>query len=266
MKRYLSKFIALTLVTGALCTSTSALAGNAYGFGSLNGGCSLWSMLYPISVQQPDDEPVSYYVNFIWIEEDSYKGMEEYADFFTTPYGQNAWPSGVNILRDDGKANCTGDDECTGADISEVNIGISAYNNLKAEFPDKKVNVAKVRPNGAGALTWVYLPLRKVDLLRIEVFTPMGLIGTSNTYVEPIYFEYRATGNGSELKLKEWGSTSENNTSYIILPDTFNPVLTSDIQVWFTRTSSKPTAGITPKAHIDALTSAQIDRVPSGCK
>lgn len=269
MNKTSTNIIAAFITACAALTSFNGIAAQKFGFGTVTkggaGACPLWAMLYPISIQQPEDEPARYYVNFIWVESNSYKGIDEYPDFFTTPYNQDAWPKGANIMRDGGQAYCVGDDDCTSADISELNKGISAYNNLKAEFPDQHVSVVRTRPDSKGELVWYYLPLRRVDVLRIEVFTSLN-VGMFNQYVEPIYFEYRATGKGSELKLKEWGSTSDNK-SYISLPDTFDPILTSDIQVWFTRTSNdSPTSGITPKAHIDALTSAQIDRVPSGCK
>ncbi|MDH1126968.1 hypothetical protein [Enterobacter sp. GD03975] len=270
MNKTSANIIAAFITACAALTSLNGIAAQKFGFGTVtkpsSDSCSLWGSLYPISVQQPEDEPVKYYVNFIWVEANSYKGIDEYADFYITPYSQNAWPSSINILTDGGQAFCMGDGECTSATVSEVNKGISAYENLKAEFPDKKVSVVKAQPDGTGILKWFYLPLRKVDLLRIEVFTPLGSLTADNEYVEPVFFEYRATGKGSELKLHEWGSTSDDKT-YISLPETFNPVLTSDIQVWFTRTNQAgPAWGITPKAHIDFVTTAQSDRVPSSCK
>ncbi|EIY7072659.1 hypothetical protein MOH81_003141 [Salmonella enterica] len=51
-----------------------------------------------------------------------------------------------------------------------------------------------------------------------------------------------------------------------MLPDTFDPVTTIDIQAWFGRWDSAAYQGVTPKAHIDPASSAQIDRIPANCK
>lgn len=249
--------------TAALFTTSNSLASAIYGFGSGPGSCSFWTMPFPISVQQPDDEPVDYFYNIIWVADDRVKGMDEYRDFYNTVYGQDAWPTGITAGTD--APHCTQDGQCVTQGTGVVGKGISAYDSLTQEFSGSKVRVASAHPDGTGVLTWINLPVRKFKVLRIEVFNPYtGRVPVHLGFVEPIYFEYRPTGNGSELQLVKWGSTA-NNTSNIVLPGKFNPVQTLDIQVWFQRTDSVAYQGITPKAHIDPLSAEQIKRIPASC-
>lgn len=265
-KIYSLRTCALFIIATVLCVSTNALAQSTYGFGSAKGQCSFWTMLFPISLQQPDDEPMDYKVNIFWIGADSIVGMDNYYDFYETPYNQLAWPSGA--AAGTSTPVCTGQAECVTAGIGSVGRGISAYDSIKQEFPNETVKVYSGKPDGSGKLTWVYLPVRKMKLLRIEVFTPYtDKVAAHVGFVEPLWFEYRATGSGSQLKLKGWGSTTaKEHQGEIVLPDTFDPVTTIDIQVWFGRWDSAAYQGVTPKAHIDPASSAQIDRIPASCK
>ncbi len=252
-------------VTAALLTSSGSLATSAtYGFGGGAGACSFWNMLLPITIQQPNDEPAEYQFNVMWVADDGVTGMDEYYDFFTTPYGQDGWPAGVAVGTD--TPFCIGDTECVTPGIGYVGGGISAYKTLLQEFGDK-LKVESGQPWGDGRLYWIYLPVRKLKMLRIEVFNPyQGGVGVHKGFVEPISFEYRPSGNGkSQLKKVDQKSTAKNQ-SFISLPDLFDPVKTSDIQVWFQRTDKAlALQGITPKAHIDPLTAEQQKRIPAGC-
>lgn len=264
MRKYKSKTrVALVAAAMLFCTADS-LAGGTYGFGNSK-GCDLWRLPFPISLQQPGNERQDYDVNLIWIDDDSVSGMDKYYDFYQDHNGRSSWPSSPIGAIGGSKPYCTGSTECVTSGHGSVGKGISAYDNLVNEFSKDAVNVYKFRPNGAGNLTWLYLPTHKVKLLRIEVFTPYtGYVGSLVGYEEPIYFEYRATGNGSEMKLKEWGSTADKQ-NYIDLPETFDPVLVSDIQVWFTRYGRYDPA-IYPKTAIHSLSDEQIARVPGSCK
>lgn len=263
VKKYALKVCTAFVAVVSLLVSTNVLAKATYGFGSAGAGCSLWTMLFPISFQQPNNDMAAYFYNIIWIDDDSIKGMDEYYDFYQTMYNQSAWPSAVATGTDTPK--CSGATECPVLDSKLAPKGYvtSAYDAIKQKYPSDTVKISTGQPIGSGGLTWRYLPVRKLKLLRIEVFIHQTQYSPAvKTFVEPIYFEYRSTGNGTELKLAE----QVPNTADIILPETFSPVLTSDIQVWFQRTGLDNFTDIASKAHIDPLSTTQIERVPESCK
>lgn len=262
MKKYFSKIIVLTLAAGAWCCSSSVLAGNGYGFGSLSGGCSFWSTLFPISFNRTADGAAkSYSANIIWVSDDFIKGMDDYADF----YSSSAWPSA--IPKGDDQPVCAAS-ACTVSPYNVVGTGLSAYNDIKKEFPNEKVKVKSFALLATSNGTWVDMPVRKYKLLRLEVFIPYttwDMAAGDSAYSEPLYFEYRATGNGSEMQLKEWGSTAELKSN-ITLPDKFNPVLSSQIDVWFNFTDKKNIKAIYPTVKVRSLSDTQLARVPAACK
>lgn len=240
----------LTLPTGVVN------AGAIYKFGSR---CPLDTSPLPISFQQPDDDVVSYRYNIIWVEGDGIDGLDKFYDLYQTPYNQSAWPRGFASGR--GGVTCaSASSECP--HTSKYSSIVGTYGSDTLAWSDA--------PNGAAALSWTYVPVRKLKFLRIEVFIQSVALRPSEAgdQTEPIYFQYEATGNGNELRLTESGSTSDDKSS-IVLPTTFNPLLVSDIQVWFERVPSLSYAYLRntkPKAHIDSFSQTQMSLVPESCK
>ncbi|MEB4676971.1 hypothetical protein MXL54_19635 [Enterobacteriaceae bacterium G50] len=250
-----------------LAFSSASSADGKYGFAP--GGisqCSMWTLLFPISFQIPNDDiPVKF--NVIYVEGDGIKGMDEYYDFYKTPYGQSAWPVNPVTSTGDDTPVCTKVNECYNYGPGGVGYGQSDYNNIHAKYGDATKVMTNV-PNADTSLTWFYIPVRKLKLLRVELFTPYtGTVAVHQGYVEPVSFEYTATGNSDELRLTDMKSTAD-NSSFIILPTTFRPTHTLDIQVWLTKTGDTAYQGLTPQAHIDQIQSndARLQQIPENCK
>jgi len=248
--------------------SMNVLAGAIYKFGT---PCTFDTMLFPISFQHSSDSDdlMDFYYNIIWIDGTNNQGIDSYYNFFIPPYNnQNGWPAGVGSGKDTPK--CTGttpSTACANTKYAKKNHGVSAYDFLKSEFGENSLKVMSGKITATGnSLNWLYLPVRRVKLLRIEVFTPPEIrtISTTDFSPEPLYFEYRGDG---ELTLKESGTTTHyanKNMPSVYLPQTFSPVLSQDIQIWFGNIESYNE--VEPRAHIDPLTSSMLNQIPAGCK
>ncbi len=268
MRKYMTKAAAALMATAMFLCATDALAGGVYGFGSRSSGqkCDLWTLPFPVAFQKPTkNERYDYDVNVIWVDDDSVRGMDKYYNLYRTPDGKSTWTNSPRVMNGQSTLYCEKSNQCT-IDGGSVGKGISAYDNLVQEFSKDSVHVYAFSPNSNGDYTWLYLPVHKVKVLRVEYFTPYD--GAERTglksFVEPLYFEYRATGNGSEMKLNGWGSTSV-NTGSVKLPDTFDPVLSSDIQVSIIRDGSV-SSDDSPKVVIHSLDNSQLAIVPGTCK
>lgn len=270
---YYSKCCA-AFIAAALFVSTDVLADAVYGFGS-HQQCRGLEMPFPIGIQQPGNSEAEHYFNVIWVD-DTNTGLDKYESLYINGNGVKSWFPNISpstyVYPDD--IHCTGGLDysvdrsgCVWPAFADYDHGVSAFKLLQDEFGAKNVKVIKGQPDSSGKLTWVYLPVRKVKLLRIEWFTstqptknPDDSMGNGSP--EPLFFEYRATGNGDELKLvtgtrempaipwakglvdeyiataavarsvKITGSTLEDQSRFdiSILKDTFSMTKYSDIQ------------------------------------
>lgn len=265
MAKSLSRICAALITACVLFSSGSALADARYGFAAK---CRLWSELLPVSFQHDpkDNEPHTY--NVIWINGEGISGLDADYSLFQLNNGVSNFPANVGSGRDTPQCTKTYNG-CAYEDWGSVGKGISGYDSLKSEFPSETVKVASGSlPQYDGSLQWIYIPVRKLKVLRIELFTPWVSGAThaaSKSYNQPLYFEYRATGNGSELKLKSWGSTSD-ITSAVGLPDVFNPVDVVGIQAWTDEHNNHDWSGLDPGAGVVYLTEEQKKSVPGSCR
>ena len=264
MAKSFSRICAAWITACTLFSSGSALADAKYGFAAR---CDLWSTLLPISFQHDVNDNEHHVYNIIWIDGEGVSGLESYYSLYRHHSGASTWPNGIASGKD--TPQCTGTyNACAYEDWGSVGKGISAYDSLKREFPSETINVTSGNLARTSDALWLYLPVRKFKLLRVELFTPYTSgpgNKASQTYNEPLSFEYRATGNGSELKLQSWGSTSD-ITSSVKLPNVFNPTETAEIQVWTDEHNNHDWSGLDPAVTVDSFTTEQMKLVPESCR
>lgn len=245
-------------------------ASSKYGLAFSIKPCPLWQIFFPLSFQVPDDKETrnaSPQFNIIYIAGDTVKHMDDYYDLYL-PGNVRVWPQSPFLLNGKDTAICLSSGQCVTSGYGSVGKGISAYNNILAEFPDDKVKVLSSSAYGDGDITWFFLPLRKLKLLRIEYFTPYtGRESVHFGYVEPLFFEYRATGNGDEMQLKGKGGTARGGDySRVKLPDKIKLTALSAIQIWLEREGDAAYQDLLPAAHTVNFTQQQLALVPANCQ
>lgn len=267
----------ILLCTLAL-TSGIANADQKYGFSDSLRPCTLWDTFFPISFQIPSDTITQNFVkpafNIMYIAAGNYQHMNDFADLYKIGNSSvRVWPTDPYVLSGNDAAICQDSGSCVTKGYGAVDKGISAYKNLAAEFPNDNIVILSDVANRNGNITWFYLPTRYVKLLRIEFFTPytrpVGSFSDKyNEHVEPLYFEYRATGNKDELQLFASGGTvSSANFSGVKLPNKIRLTALSGVQIWLdTISDANPWARLIPYAHTVDFTESQMAIVPANCK
>lgn len=250
--------------------SLDANASSKYGFAFSIKPCPLWTTFFPLSFQVPDDKGTrnaSPQFNIIYISGDTVKHMDDYYDLYL-PGNVRVWPERPFLINGKDTAICLSSGQCVTSGYGSVGKGISAYNNIVAEFPDDKVKVLSDSAYGNGDITWIFLPLRKLKLLRIEYFTPYtGRESIHFGYVEPLFFEYRSTGNGDEMQLKSKGGTARGGDySRVKLPEKIKFTSLSAIQIWLEREGGAAYQDLLPAAATVNFTQQQLALVPENCQ
>ncbi|MBE3514034.1 hypothetical protein [Enterobacter cloacae complex sp. I2] len=272
MKRTSAKVLTVFVTVLLSLVSANVAAEQKFGFGTRQGSCSLWLMPFPISLKR------SYYnvpgwkydFNVIWIDDTGNKGLDNYVDLYTSA-GNSTWIK--DILNGSDKPICTKTDGsgCVQAKFAAVGHGVSAYDQIKKEYSGDKVKVFSGSMDENGDYYWIYyLPVRKVKLLRVEIFTPFTGGKEIDESVEPLFFEYRKTGAGDELHLTSSGSTAPKNSG-IVLPDTISLTKTiSEINVWVEDpyVSEAPNAwdNVKPGTSFISTSAAQVAAIPEACQ
>ncbi|MBJ8366378.1 MULTISPECIES: hypothetical protein [Citrobacter] len=262
------------LLLGALfLASVTAQGAQKYGLSDSLQYCELWDTFFPLSFQVPSSNWVSNYskpeLNIIYISAGKRKHVDDYIDLYTIN-NQSVWPSRLISGRD--SAFCQNDGGCVAKGKGSVGKGISAYKDLVAEFPDDDVKIFSGSPYYDGTLSWISLPVRYLKLLRVEFFTPYsGPVGvftdSYNPYVEPLYFEYRATGNKDEMQLTAVGGTAAGaNFNGVNLPDKIRLTSLAALQVWLSSSTGDPWKTLLPYAHTVDMTTSQKALIPDNCK
>jgi hypothetical protein len=258
---------AVLISAGMLFPVGNTLAAGTYGFSSAsNKNCPLWGTLFPLRFRHDRFKGIDYAVNIIWIDDNTVESLAKYKELYHTADGTSTWITSPPVSIPGTQAFCEGATDCV--PDGSLNRGVTKYRELVAEFPKEDVHVAKFTPDTNGYSSNVYLPARKVKLFRIEYYSINGSpkLNTTNL-VEPIYFEYRATGKGSQLALKEWGSSlSAMSIPWVAdvnMPDIFDPSLTSHVLVELTGQGG----GVDkPTVVMETYTQQQLDSVPDSCK
>lgn len=270
------------LLTALTLSSLTAQSSENYGFSAGIWPCPLWSTFFPISFQVPSDDATKNYVkpifNIIYISDSNIKTMDDFYDIYNVK-GNAVWPSNSWPYVANGRSQvvCRNDGECVTKGYGQVGRGISAYNNIKAEFPGETINVSSGSAFGNGDITWFELATRKLKLLRVEYFTPytdgsnlppMLRNSDNKKYTEPLFFEYRATGNGDEMKIKESGGTAYGvNYNDLNLPEYIKLTRLSAIQVWLNASSNNNLwQRIYPGAGMVSFTDNQTALIPANCQ
>ncbi|HHK9551815.1 hypothetical protein VB265_13170 [Enterobacter sichuanensis] len=270
------------LLAALTLSSLTAQSAEKYGFSAGIRPCPLWSTFFPISFMVPGDNLTESYVkpifNVIYISDSNLKTMDDFFDIYNIN-GSNIWPSNswpyVGNGRD--KAVCQNDGDCVTKGYGQVGRGISAYKKIKTEFPGETVKVMSSTAYGDGDITWFELATRKLKLLRVEYFTPYTGDGNlplvlrnsdNEKYTEPLFFEYRATGNGDEMKLEETGGTAYGvNYDNLNLPVYIKLTRLSAIHVQLHKKSSNnnPWQRIYPSVGMVSFTDKLTALVPASC-
>ncbi|HAT8012160.1 hypothetical protein [Citrobacter rodentium] len=262
--------------------SLSAKSSQNYGFSAGVKPCSLWDTFFPISFQVPSDKLTRDYVrpifNIIYITDSNLKHMDDFYDIYKiNGKGDAIWPTTPFLATGSDTAYCRNDGDCVTKGYGALGKGISAYNEIKKDFPGETVKVLSDSAYGNGDISWLFLPTRKLKLLRVEYFTPYkdddGTIlitlknKENNKYTEPLFFEYRATGNGDEMELEESGGTAAGaNFNDVKLPQFIRPTQLSAIQVWLDTTSGgTPWSSIYPNVRVRPFTDEQMALIPVNC-
>lgn len=261
--------------------SLTAHGGENYGFSSSIFPCSLWSTFFPISFQVPSDDLTRNFVrpvyNIIYITDDKIKGMDDFYDLYNVK-GKYVWPTTPTLTNGRKTPVCRKVGDCVIKGYGGVGSGVSAYYDIVSEFPSETVKVHSDSAYSDGSISWVFLPMRKLKLLRIEYFTPY----TEDTYVplpyrnseskkytEPLFFEYRATGNGDEMMLRESGGTTYGaNFNNVKLPQYIRLTHLSAIQIWLNTKDSDgdPWRRIYPSTTTVNFTDSQSALIPANCQ
>lgn len=265
--RHLSIFFAVALLSGI---STSGQAANKYGLGDVLNDCSLWSTFFPLGFRAllPSsftELATNAEINIIYINADV-NGMDDYIDLYSVN-GSTVWPETPWLLKGNSKPACTGASECQNRSAT-VGNGVSAYASLKSEFPNEKIKVSQqtIKSSNSSNSTWFFLPTRKFKLLRIEFFMPNNF-NDGDYYSEPLYVEYRETGNRNELKRVAMGGTAAGaDFNRVNLPEILNLSTTQGIEMWLVRENNKPYSGLLPAAMAYPLTGSMSSIVPDNCK
>lgn len=258
MRKFISTIGAVLISAGMLFPAGDTLAAGTYGFSGASKNCPLWGTLFPIRFYHARLKGLTFEVNIIWIDDNTVENLPKYKELYHSPDGTSTWIIDPIVLIPGTNAFCEGASDCV--KNGSVNRGVTRYQELVAEFPNEEVHVTKLTPNTDGYWTHVYLPARKVKLLRIEYF----MLNDNPDLVEPIYFEYRAAGKGSQLALKEWGSSlPDSYLSSVNMPDIFDPSLTSDVMV---KLEAQFASVQVPKIAMETYTQQQLDIVPDSCK
>lgn len=258
------------LFTSALCGVSDAHGAAIYGFAQPK--CSLWSTFFPISFQVDSDMSVFEDAeragfNIFYITGGDLQNMDDYYDLYTISGGHVWNNTSPWLINGKDAVMCKGSSDCVKSGTGSIGKGISAYNSLKAEFPNETIKVASDRPYSNGDIDWYYIPTRRLKLLRVEFFTPnKGVISGTGKYVEPIFFEYRETGNGDEMKLYEMGGTARGaDFSHVKLPETLKLTALSAIQIWMSTGSGKMFENVIPYGKVVPFTQSQLNMVPENC-
>lgn len=265
MRKFISTIGAVLISAGMLFPVGDTLAAGTYGFSGASKKCPLWGTFFPLRVTHGKFKGVTFKVNIIWIDDNTVENLAKYKELYHAPDGTSTWITSPLVAIPGTEAFCQGASACAPNGDGSVNRGATKYNELVAEFPNEDVHVAKLTPDTDGYWSNVYLPARKVKLLRIEYYAISGSRTLDDVrLVEPIYFEYRAAGRGSQLALKEWGSSlPDSYLSSVNMPDLFDPSLTSGVMVELTGIG----AGIhVPTVAMETYTQQQLDSVPDSCK
>lgn len=269
--RYLSVIIAMALLSSI---SPSGQAANKYGLGDVLNDCSLWPTFFPLGFRALI--PGSFVtlvtnaeINIIYISADDVKGMDDYIDLYSVN-GTTVWPEETWLLKGNATPVCTGASECQDHSAT-VGKGVSAYASLKSEFPNEKIKVAQqtIKSSNSSNSTWFFLPTRKFKLLRIEFFMPNN-VKDGDYYSEPLYVEYRETGNRNELKRVSMGGTAAGaDFNRVNLPEILHMPTTQGIEMWLVRANKNPTkpySTLLPAAMAYPLTVSMNSIVPDNCK
>lgn len=266
------------LLCALALTSGIAHADPKYGFSDSIRPCALWDTFFPISFQVPSDVSIKNYskpvFNIMYIAAGNFQHMNDFADLYKVGNSSDrVWPTNPYVISGDDSAICQDSGACVTKGYGAVGKGISAYKNLAAEFPNDNIVVLSDSPYYNGDAAWYYLPTRYVKLLRIELFTPYTgpvqyFSADYNEHVEPLYFEYRETGNKDELQLVASGGTvSSANFSGVKLPNKIRLTALSGVQIWLGTTSAAdPWDRLIPYARTVDFTNSQMAIVPANCK
>lgn len=267
--RYLSIVFAAALLSSI---SPSSQAANKYGLGDVLNDCSLWPTFFPLGFRALLPSSVlttlatNAEINIIYISANDVKGMDDYIDLYSVN-GSTVWPEEPWLLKGNSTPVCTGASECQDRSAT-VGKGVSAYASLKSEFPNEKIKVSQqtIKSSNSSNSTWFFLPTRKFKLLRIEFFMP-NHFNDGDYYSEPLYVEYRDTGNRNELKRVAMGGTAAGSDfNRVNLPEILNLPTTQGIEMWLVRENNKPYSGLLPAAMAYPLTGSMSSIVPDNCK
>ena len=253
-----------------IISASPAISANKYGFVSDIRRCSLWDTFFPLSSQVPNDKATRNAdprFNIFYITGTRVKHMDDYTDLYY-PGGVRVWPQSPYLTPGQNTAICQNAGECVTPGRGSVGKGISAYNNLKSEFPNDTIKVGTGSAYDDGDITWGFLATRKLKLLRSEYFTPYtGTDSVHVGYVEPLYFEYRETGNGDEMQLVAMGGTARNGDfSRVKLPQKIKLTALSAIQIWLVREGDGAYQDLLPAAGVVYFTSSQMALIPENCR
>lgn len=261
------------LLSALFLASVTAQGAQKYGLSDSLQYCELRDTFFPLSFQVPSADWVSTYArpkfNVIYISAGKRKHVDDYTDLYNIK-NQFVWPS--HLMSGLDTAFCQNSGNCVTKGKGSVGQGISAYKDLVAEFPDDDVKVLANAPSYEGDLTWYSLPIRYLKLLRVEFFTPYsGPVGvftqSYNQYVEPLYFEYRATGNKDEMQLTAVGGTAAGaNFNGVNLPEKIRLTSYAAIQVWLSSSTGDPWKTLLPYAHTVDMSDSQKALIPDNCK
>ncbi|MCM7885064.1 hypothetical protein [Enterobacter sichuanensis] len=255
----------------------AAQGAEKYGFSAGLKRCALWDTFFPISFQIPDLQNARFapkpVFNVIYIAGDDTQHMDDFFDLYSVG-GKPVWP--MTPLLADGRSQpkCRKNGDCIESGKGGVGKGVSAYDSIVSEAALKNdaKKVLADSPYTGGGILWLYLPTRKLKLLRVEFFTPSrGTYGpiSDKGYVEPLFFEYRATGKHDEMELTAMGGTAAgNNFNGVNLPPKIKLTWLSAIQIWLQRdgNSGNLWQDLIPYTNMVYFNETQMAQVPSNCQ
>lgn len=258
-----------------LASSEAVFGAQKYGFSSGVKACALWDTFFPISFKIPNDLLTVNYsqpmFNIIYVADGNIKHMDDFYDLYRVR-SEDVWPTSPDLANGRSNAICQNNGDCVPLAVGGVGKGVSAYNDILGDefVRNDTIKVMSNSPYSDGTISWLFLPTRKLKLLRIELFTPYKTsVNNFAVASEPLFFEYRATGNGDEMKLTEKGGTSVGgNINDVMLPSKLKLTTLSAIQIWLYRggNSSEAYAGLLPAAQVISFTSGQMKLIPENCR
>ncbi|WP_434132412.1 hypothetical protein [Enterobacter cloacae] len=274
------------LLLAALFLAVQSVHGaQKYGFSAGLKRCALWDTFFPISFQIPKMDTMRFHpvpvFNVIYIAGDNTQHMDNFYDLYKLGgiNGPRVWPEKPYLANGKSLPKCRSDGECIESGKGSVGKGISAYDEILGaeDFKNDTKKVLSDGPYTGGDILWQFLPTRKLKLLRVEFFTPsrgtfISVSGpiSDNGYVEPLFFEYRAIGNGDEMELKKVGGTAAgNNFNGVKLPNKIKLTSLSAIQVWLGGKGKDPNhlwEDLIPYAQVVSFDEKQMAQVPKNCQ